>query len=117
MGSVALLLLIFFMATTILRADPGIQVRRPGARAGEPVLSVWLDRSNGVWINQEPVAGDQVRDRVAREMAARPGLVVAFAADEHVPYRAVAGILDQLEDANAVRVLFTGEVLSTPGPR
>jgi len=117
MGSVALLLLIFFMATTILRADSGLQVGLPGAQAGAPVLSVWLDRDSRVWINQEPVAGDRVTDRVALEMAARPGLVVAFGADARVPYRAVDGILDQLQDAHASRVSFTGELLSTPGPR
>jgi biopolymer transport protein ExbD len=117
MGSMALLLLIFFMATTILRTDSGIQVGLPGAQTGAPVLNVWLDRTSRVWINQEPVAGDQLSDRVALEMAARPGLVVAFGADERVPYRAVAAILDQLEDANAFRVSFTGELLSTPGPR
>ena len=44
---------------------------------------------------------------------ARPGLVVAFNADERAPYRAVATVLEQLKQANAVHVSFTSE----PRPR
>ena len=83
MGDIAFLLLIFFMATTIFRSDPGIQVRLPEAQTGEKhekeqVLHVWIDQNSRVWINERPVARSQVSDWVVREMAAKPGLVVAF---------------------------------------
>jgi biopolymer transport protein ExbD len=39
----------------------------------------------------------------------KPDLVVAFNADERAPYRTVAGVLEDLKAANAVRVSFTSE--------
>ncbi len=122
MGDIAFLLLIFFMATTIFRSDPGIQVRLPEAETGErhekeQVLHVWIDRNSRVWIDERPVSRDQVSDWVTREMASKPGLVVAFNADVRAPYRAVAGVLDELREASATRVSFTSEPRSHSGRR
>lgn len=122
MGDIAFLLLIFFMATTIFRSDPGIQVRLPESETGEKhekeqVLHVWIDQNSRVWINDRFVAAGQVGDLVARETAVRPSLVVAFNADERAPYRAVAGVLEELKEANSTRVSFTSEPLSHPARR
>lgn len=114
MGDIAFLLLIFFMATTIFKTEEGIEVRLPRSETAvgqkkDEVLHIWIDRNGRVWINDRYVAGEQLHDAVARAAAARPGLVVAFNADERAPYRAVAVVLEQLKEANAVHVSFTSE--------
>lgn len=119
MGDIAFLLLIFFMATTIFRSDRGIQVRLPQAETGEKhekeqVLHVWIDRNSRIWINDSYVAPDRVSEWVAREAAGKPGLVVAFNADERAPYRAIAGVMEELKEANSTRVSFTSEPTSRP---
>jgi len=119
MGDIAFLLLIFFMATTIFRSDRGVQVLLAqvdagGKHAQEPVLHVWIDRNSRIWINDSYVASDRVSERVAREAAGKPGLVVAFDADEGAPYRAIAGVMEGLKEADSARVSFANEPRSRP---
>jgi len=114
MGDIAFLLLIFFMATTIFKTEQGIEIRLPQSETGvkqkrDDVLHVWIDRSGRVWLNDRFVTNELLQERLRREAAAKPGLVVAFNADERAPYRAVAEVLDQLKAANAVHVTFVSE--------
>lgn len=114
MGDIAFLLLIFFMATTIFKTEEGIEIRLPQSETSEKqkkdqVLHVWIDQNGRVWLNDRFVASEQLQPHLSRASAARPGLVVAFNADERAPYRAVAAVLEQLKVANAVHVSFTSE--------
>jgi biopolymer transport protein ExbD len=118
MGDIAFLLLIFFMATTIFKTEEGIEVRLPQSQAAEKqkkdrMLHVWIDRNGRVWLNDRFVTTDRLHDWIARSAAARPGMMVAFNADERAPYRAVATVLEQLKEADVVHVSFTSE----PRPR
>jgi biopolymer transport protein ExbD len=114
MGDIAFLLLIFFMATTIFKTEEGIEVRLPQSETAESqkkddVLHVWIDQTGRVWLNDRFVTTERLHDWITRSTAARPGLVVAFNADERAPYRAVAAVLEELKAANAVHVSFTSE--------
>jgi len=121
MGDIAFLLLIFFMATTIFKFEEGLEVRLPRAETSQTqkkdrVLHVWIDRESRVCINDRFVALGEVEEIVKREIVARPDLVVAFNADDRAPYSAVSDVLEELKDANAVRVSFTSEP-QPPGER
>jgi biopolymer transport protein ExbD len=114
MGDIAFLLLIFFMATTIFKLEEGLEVRLPRAEASlaqkrDRVLHVWIDQRGRVCINDRFVGVHEVEDIVKRAIVARPDLVVAFNADERAPYGAIAEVMEELKDANAVRVSFTSE--------
>ena len=114
MGDIAFLLLIFFMATTIFKTEQGIEIRLPQSETGvkqkrDDVLHVWIDQSGRVWVNDRFVTGELLQQRLTREVATKPALVVAFNADERAPYRAIADVLDQLKAANAVHVTFVSE--------
>jgi len=122
MGDIAFLLLIFFMATTVFKTEEGIEVRLPRAETAQHqkkdrTLHVWIDQRGRVCVNDRFVAVTQVEELVRREIVARPDLVVAFNADERAPYSAVADVLEELKDANAVRVSFTSEPRSRPQNR
>jgi biopolymer transport protein ExbD len=114
MGDIAFLLLIFFMATTIFKFEEGLEVRLPRAETSatqkkDRVLHVWIDRHGRVCINDRFVGMEEVEQVVEQAIVAKPDLVVAFNADERAPYSAIADVLEELKDANAVRVSFTSE--------
>jgi len=122
MGDIAFLLLIFFMATTVFKTEEGIEVRLPRAETAQHqkkdrTLHVWIDHRGRVCVNDRFVVVTQVEELVRREIVARPDLVVAFNADERAPYSAVSDVLEELKDANAVRVSFTSEPRSRPQNR
>jgi biopolymer transport protein ExbD len=121
MGDIAFLLLIFFMATTIFKVEEGLEVRLPRAETSQTqkkdrVLHVWIDRQGRICVNDRFVEAAEVEDIVRRQIVATPGLVVAFNADERAPYRAVAGVMEALKKANAVRVSFTSEPVAPATP-
>lgn len=112
MADIAFLLLIFFMATTIFKMQEGLDVVLPRAETAtrqsrEGIVHVWVDRSGRVSINDRLMRVDQIRDIVKGLLVEEPGLVVALNADERAPYKAVSAVMEELKDANAVRVSFT----------
>ena len=114
MADIAFLLLIFFMATTIFKMEDGLEVTLPRAETAqhqqrERVMHVWVDKGGRISINDRLVRVDQVEEIVKGVLSGRPDLIVAFNADDRAPYQAVSGVLEELKDANAVRVSFTSD--------
>ncbi len=109
MADIAMLLLIFFMSTTIIGSRQGIAVRLPGATAGERLRSEGMIRvsigPNGeVAFNDARVRLASVGVLLAEKRARRPDLVVSLHADARTPYAFVGAVLDQLKAARAPRV-------------
>ena len=114
MADIAFLLLIFFMATTIFRVEEGLDVTLPTAasaqtQAREKILHVWIDESGKILVNSQQVDAGEVEAIVKRALAAEPDLIVAFNADVRTPYRVIASVVAELQDARAVRVSFTSD--------
>ena len=112
MADIAMLLLIFFLSTAIFRSEEAMSVRLPGAFTGERIrredaIAIWLGPDGRVAFNDAAVPLDQVGAILARKLERNPGLTIALRADARVPYRLVAGILEQMKQAHAPRVAFT----------
>ncbi len=109
MADIALLLLIFFMSTTIIGSRQGSAVRLPGATAGERLraegmIRVSIGPNGEVAFNDARVPLASVGSLLAEKRARRPDLVVALYADARTPYALVASVLDELKAARAPRV-------------
>jgi len=114
-----MLLLIFFLSTTIFKPREALSVRLPGAYAGErfrkeEAIRVWLGPDGAVSFNDATAPLDRVGEILAAKLSRNPKLVIALYADARVPYSAVARMLDQLELAHAPRVIFAAEQRRTP---
>jgi len=114
MADIAFLLLIFFMATTIFRVEETLDVDLPGAASArvqpsEKVLHVWVNEGGKILVNSRFVPAGEVGDIVQRALLVEPDLVVAINADVKTPYRVVASVVSELQDARALRVLFTSD--------
>ena len=109
MADIAMLLLIFFMSTSIIRTRESAAVRLPGATAGqriraEEAIRVSIGPEGSVAFNDAAVPLPSVGALLAEKIARRPDLVVALYADARTPYSVVAAVLDQLKAARAPRV-------------
>jgi biopolymer transport protein ExbD len=112
MADIAFLLLIFFMTTTIFRAETGLPVKLPRAETAqkqkrEGVMHIWIDAEGRISINDKLVQISDVEPIVVGKMKENPALVVAFNADKRTPYGVVSDVMEELKKANAVRVSFT----------
>jgi biopolymer transport protein ExbD len=114
MADIAMLLLIFFLSTTIFKAREAMSVRLPGATTGEHfqrerTIRVWVGPRGEVAFNDAAVPMDRVGETLASKLAANPSLSIALYADARVPYGTVARVLDEVQRAHAARVTLTTE--------
>jgi biopolymer transport protein ExbD len=109
MADIAMLLLIFFMSTSIIRSREAMAVRLPGALAGERMrpeetIRISIAASGAVAFNDARVALPRVGPLLTEKMAAAPALAISIHADARTPYAVVASVLEQLEASQAARV-------------
>lgn len=114
MADIAFLLLIFFMVTTIFKMEDGLTITLPRAETAakqkrEMIMRVWIDAAGNISIQDKLVAVDQVFDIVTNALAENPLLIIAFNADHRTPYGSVSDVMEELKEANAVRVSFTSD--------
>jgi biopolymer transport protein ExbD len=114
MADIAFLLLIFFMVTTIFKMEDGLPVALPRAETAqkqerEKIMHIWIDAGGKVSINDKIVVISQVEDILVMMLSERPDIIVAFNADDRAPYGTVSDVMEELKDANAIRVSFTSD--------
>src|SRR5688572_1820388 len=114
MADIAMLLLIFFMSTTIIQEHESSQVRLPGATAGERLLEetsirIALGRGGAVTLNDAPIPLVDVGRALGGKLARNPELLVSLHADARAPYETVALLIEQLKAARAPRVALAVE--------
>jgi len=119
MADIAMLLLIFFLSTTIFKAREALSVRLPGATTGEHfqrerAIRVWIGPRGEVAFNDAAVPMERVGDVLAEKLQGNPGLSIAVYADARVPYGTIARLLDEVERAHAPRVTLTTERRGSP---
>jgi biopolymer transport protein ExbD len=119
MADIAMLLLIFFLSTTIFKAREAMSVRLPGATTGEPfhreqAIRVWIGPRGEVAFNDVAVPVERVGSVLASKLTQNPELSIALYADARVPYGTVARVLEEVQRAHAARVTLTTEPRGTP---
>ncbi|UCF05767.1 MAG: biopolymer transporter ExbD [bacterium] len=112
MADIVLLLLIFFMVTTIFKLEEGLPITLPRAESGadqerERLVHIWADRFSRISINDKLVRTENINAIVAAKLEENRGLIVAFNVDHRTKYLLVSDIMEELKDANAVNVSFT----------
>ena len=119
MADIVMLLLIFFLSTTIFKEREALSVHLPGATTGdrirkEEAIRVWVGPRGDVAFNDAAVPMERVGDLLASKLAANPRLNIALYADARVPYATVARVLGEVERAHAPRVMLTTEHQGSP---
>ncbi len=114
MADIAFLLLIFFMVTTIFKMEDGLTITLPRAETAakqkrDQILRIWIDGAGNISIQDKLVIVDQVLDIMISSLAENPLLIIAFNADHRTPYGTVSEVMEQLKEANAIRVSFTSD--------
>lgn len=109
MADIAMLLLIFFMSTSIIRSREALDIRLPGATAGdrvrrESVVRISLGPTGEVALNDARVALGDVGALLAEKLRRNPELTTSLHADARVRYNLVAALIEQLKVARAPSV-------------
>ena len=113
MADVAFLLLIFFLATTTIAEEFGLQLVLPAPSANaqkqevnrDNVMIISTDPSGNVYIvDDQQVALESIQPMFRERYASNDKLVVSVEPHPDAPYRAMVDILDELKQAKATRI-------------
>ncbi len=110
MADIALLLIVFFMAT-ISEPPKGDVVELPVAKTQSADLDCFyltLSKSGNIYFENEKVTLQELYDSLAMRVAERDK-VVAFSADRDINYKEVAIVLTVLQELEFLNVVFMSQ--------
>ena len=109
MADIAFLLLTFFLVTTSLDLDKGLQLTLPakGQSTEVPkknIANLLINESGEVMLNEVQIPIQSIRERIKQELAVNPSLIVSIQTVRNTKYQAFVNVLDQVKRANAGRI-------------
>ncbi len=115
---VMLVLLVIFILTAPLLAS-SIKLDLPKTDAAKPMdapkfVTLVVDKAGQVFLNDKPVAVEQLRSSLAETAAQNPDTEVQLRADETVPYGKVVEVMGVAQKAGLSRIGFVADTPSGP---
>ena len=109
MADIAFLLLTFFLVTTSLDLDKGLQLTLPakGQSTEVPkknITNILINESGEVMLDGARVATKSIRETIKQKLAANPNLIVSIQTVRNTKYQAFVDVLDQVKRAEAGRI-------------
>mgnify|MGYP001044242459 CR=1 FL=1 len=109
MADISFLLLLFFMVTTIFRAETGLDVNLPKAEEGRKlsdrgIVHVYVNSRGTISIDDQQLETQQVSMIMSKKMQVDPSIIVSLRIDKDAKYDKVGDVFDQLSEAKALRV-------------
>lgn len=101
---ILVVLLIFFMVTTTFIRQPAVQITLPKSKTGKEVkreqgLVLTVSPDGKMFLNTQPVATDQLVDRLRAAKTQNPGVVVELRADQKTTLDVIISVVDAANQA------------------
>jgi biopolymer transport protein ExbD len=109
MADIAFLLLTFFLVTTSLDLDKGLQLTLPakGMSTQVPkqnIVNLLINESGEVMLNETIIPIESIREDIKRRLAQNPALIVSIQTMMRTKYQVFVHVLDQVKRAEAGRI-------------
>jgi biopolymer transport protein ExbD len=111
MGDVSFLLLLFFMVTTVFVKEKGLDIILPKAKSivkipRKHAATIYVNRAGMISIDDYMVEIPQVSIIMQQKLADDINLLTCFRTDKDTNYGIMSDVLNQLKEANTLRVQF-----------
>lgn len=119
MADLALLLLVFFMASTSTEPPRGVEVDLPRAvtqGAEQESIYVTVSRQGDLYVDGRKVTLQDLNDHLAMRQTEKDK-IVSVTADRNLDYRVVADVLATLRNQDFLNIVFMSESRKDTGPR
>ena len=111
MADMALLLLVFFMASTTTEPPKGVEVELPKAQtegAEQDSLYISISNQGKIYFDGANLTLNDLYDRLAMRQGERDR-IVAITADKSLPYKTIADLMDVLKKRDFLNIVFMAE--------
>ncbi|MBN1754988.1 biopolymer transporter ExbD [bacterium] len=113
LADIVFLLLIFFITVSVFKEYVGLQVKLPPAKATQKIEAkrlisyIWINKEKNITIDDMDVVHiAAIKSIISRKIMENPAIIVSIRADEDVQYGYVARVIEELKEAQALRVNF-----------
>ncbi|MCD6117243.1 biopolymer transporter ExbD [bacterium] len=109
MADIAFLLLCFFLVTTSLDLDKGLQLGLPPMGEAKPIpkkniASILINAAGEVAIDEKETPIPGIRDIIKRRLAENDKLIVSIKTARQTPYKVYIKVVDQVKMAEATKI-------------
>ena len=111
MADMALLLLVFFMASTTTEPPKGVEVELPKAQtegAEQDSLYISISNKGDIYFDGTKISLNDLFDRLAMRQGEKDR-IVAITADRSLPYKTIADVMDVLKKRDFLNIVFMAE--------
>lgn len=115
MSDIAFLLILFFMVSTVFVRERGLNVSLPRAAEIQKIprnnsATIYVDRNGTISIDDLVVSIPDVRWVMQKKLSENFNVIACFRTDKDTNYGIMSDIMNQLREANALRVSFEAKL-------
>jgi biopolymer transport protein ExbD len=115
MSDISFLLLLFFMVSTVFVKSKGLKVQMPKAVTIDKIprnhaATIYIDRAGHISIDDYILEVPQVQLIMMKKLSDDFNLISCFRTDRNTEYGVMADVLNQLRQANTLRVSFEAKL-------
>ncbi len=115
MSDIAFLLLLFFMVSTVFVKEKGLRVTMPQAEEIQKIprdqsATIYVDKFGTISIDDLVVSIPDVQWVMQKKLVENFNVIACFRTDKNTNYGIMSDILNQLREANALRVSFEAKL-------
>ena len=115
MSDIAFLLILFFMVSTVFVRERGLKVKMPRAAEIQKIprnhsATIYVDRNGTISIDDLVVSIPDVNWVMQKKLMEDFNVIACFRTDRNTNYGIMSDILNQLREANALRVSFEAKL-------
>ena len=114
MSDIAFLLLLFFMVSTVFVKEKGLDIVKPEAKNIEKIprqhaVTIYVNRAGKISIDDFIVDIPDIQYIMQKKKAQNFNMIACFRTDKYTRYGIMSDILNQLREADALRVSFEAQ--------
>ncbi|MFC1651420.1 ExbD/TolR family protein [Candidatus Latescibacterota bacterium] len=115
MADISLLLILFFMVSSVFVIHRGFAVSLPRAERIDPIMNrrnivnVWIGSDGRIMVDEYDTELSNIGTIVQQKLVENPRFVVLIKSDKNTRYRMISEVIEQLKEVNALRISFIAE--------
>ena len=114
MADIAFLLLVFFLVTTTISMDKGINIILPADGSEKEVdknnlVNIAMNDQGKILVDDSPKMLSEIKLLAEKRMAANPKIIFSVSTHERTKYQDYVSLLDELKKAKATRISIANQ--------
>ena len=114
MADIAFLLLVFFLVTTTISMDKGINIILPADGSEKEVdknnlVNIAMNDQGKILVDDSPKLLSEIKLLAEKRMAANPKIIFSVSTHQRTKYQDYVSLLDELKKAKATRISIANQ--------